>query len=236
MEDPLDDPLFEVPPAGPPAVHLASGPGPSPALDPDPDAAFVVDRVLGQIAMAHLAPVDPDTGRRGWELKVAHLRPPFDPDAKHHFSRHRMRPPTIAARIEALRELGFEPSERVWRWSEREEHAQDRPFVRLYATLYVRPLPRAEAADEGACPGCRGRGARVLPSSSTETECSECEGTGRIPDDERLGVQHRAAVAGLTCIPVAGSSAPTPAYGAPALPVLPPQYVDSGAHTREERN
>lgn len=38
-----------------------------------------------------------------------------------------------------------------------------------------------DRATEGyRCPTCKGRGARVLPSSCDETECSPCEGTGRV--------------------------------------------------------
>lgn len=234
MEDPLDDPLFEMPPAGPPAVHLASGPGPSPALDPDPRLYTTSDALahLDGLLLAQMTQYDPDQGRRGWKVYVC------TPDGadnwpKRDISRPATRPPLIAARVAALAALGYEPAngpQTNWEWNE--STTLDYRAVSLYASVPVRAV---RPLDEGACPGCRGRGARVLPTSSTETECSECEGTGRIPDDERVGVQHRAAVAGLTCIPVAGSSMPTPAYGAPALPVLPPQYVDSGAHTREER-
>lgn len=38
-----------------------------------------------------------------------------------------------------------------------------------------------DRATEGyRCPTCKGRGARVLPSSCDETECSPCEATGRV--------------------------------------------------------
>jgi len=39
----------------------------------------------------------------------------------------------------------------------------------------------ADRASEGyRCPICLGRGARVLPTSCDETECSPCEGTGKV--------------------------------------------------------
>ncbi|MCX5278024.1 hypothetical protein [Streptomyces virginiae] len=38
-----------------------------------------------------------------------------------------------------------------------------------------------DRASEGyRCPTCLGRGARVLPASCDETECSPCEGTGKV--------------------------------------------------------
>lgn len=39
-------------------------------------------------------------------------------------------------------------------------------------------VPVVSGPGRGPCPECSGRGARVLPTSSGETECSVCEGTG----------------------------------------------------------
>lgn len=52
-----------------------------------------------------------------------------------------------------------------------------------YATVpgYLRQALINDRATEGyRCPTCKGRGARVLPSSCDETECSPCEGTGMV--------------------------------------------------------
>ncbi|MFJ3365832.1 hypothetical protein [Streptomyces anthocyanicus] len=43
-----------------------------------------------------------------------------------------------------------------------------------------RTLINDRATEGYRCPTCKGRGARVLPSSCDETECSPCEGTGRV--------------------------------------------------------
>ncbi|MER5579430.1 hypothetical protein [Streptomyces massasporeus] len=46
---------------------------------------------------------------------------------------------------------------------------------------YLRQALINDRATEGyRCPTCKGRGARVLPSSCDETECSPCEGTGMV--------------------------------------------------------
>jgi hypothetical protein len=45
----------------------------------------------------------------------------------------------------------------------------------------LRRILISDRATEGyRCPTCKGRGARVLPSSCDETECSPCEGTGLV--------------------------------------------------------
>ncbi|MGW0844322.1 hypothetical protein ACWD26_30115 [Streptomyces sp. NPDC002787] len=46
---------------------------------------------------------------------------------------------------------------------------------------YLRQALINDRATEGyRCPTCKGRGARVLPSSCDETECSPCEGSGMV--------------------------------------------------------
>jgi hypothetical protein len=83
------------------------------------------------------------------------------------------------------------------------------------------------------CQECRGRGLRVLPTSSAETECSECRGTGHAGGGE----------------PLPSTSAPTREYGAPDIgahttfpttdyapvPPTPLGPVDAGAPEQSER-
>lgn len=53
------------------------------------------------------------------------------------------------------------------------------PYARVPWALR-KALIGDRVAEGYQCPACRGRGARILPSSSDETECSPCEGTGKV--------------------------------------------------------
>lgn len=56
-------------------------------------------------------------------------------------------------------------------------------LVTAYAPIpgRLRKTLTGDRASEGyRCPTCRGRGVRVLPASCAETECSPCEGTGKV--------------------------------------------------------